>query len=153
MLVYQMAGLYKLSAYWHPGGDLSALYTILSNPAWHRWNLGSLWVTLYPLTQLATLGTWLFETVGPTTLVAALYCRHTRSRPGRLRALLNRWRARDLFVVSGVGMHLGIMLLMAVGAFSALSLSLYPCFFHPDEIRGWLDRLTAGQAGERSTSA
>lgn len=148
VLMYQSAGLYKLSAHWHPGGDLSALFYILNNPAWHRWSLPEVWLTLYPLTQAATLGAWLFELCGPTVLLLALYCRHTRTRPGRLRAAMNRLRVRDGFLVAGVAMHLGIMVLMAVGAFSALALAFYPCFVHPDELRA---RLRAGRAAARST--
>ena len=43
----------------------------------------------FRVTQLATLGTWLFELSGLLLLLAFWY-RHTRDRPGRLRAFFNR---------------------------------------------------------------
>ena len=140
VVVYQSAGLQKVSAFWLPGGELSALYYVLNQVSWARWELPGLWVTLYPLTQAATLVTWCFE-VGAFLLLLALYFRDTRTRPGRLRALFNRLRFRDAYMVVGVGMHVGIALLMAVGAFSALSLAYYPCLLHPDEIRRRLSQL------------
>ena len=134
ILVYHSAGIQKVSAFWLPGGELSALYYVLNQVSWYRWDLSEMWVSLYPLTQLATLSVWCFEVSAPLLLVV-LYFRTTRTRPGRLRALCNRLPLRSAFALFGLGMHAGIMLLMAVGAFSALSLSFYPCLFHPDEVR------------------
>ncbi len=147
VIVYQSAGLQKVSSHWLPGGDLSALYLILQQVSWYRHDLGGLWAALFPLTRAATLGVWCLE-VGSPVLLLLLFYRDTRTRPGWLRALCNRLRLRDAFIAAGVSMHLGILLLMAVGTFSALSLSLYACVLHPDE---WRALLRAGRPAARST--
>ena len=116
-----------------PGGDLSALYYILQQPSWQRTDLSGL-AHVYPLTQLATLGTWVFE-VGAPVLLLALWFRATRDRPGRLRHAFNRHDVRLWWLAAGAAMHVGIMLTMSVGTFSLVCLAAYPCFFHADELR------------------
>ena len=139
LTMYASTGLQKVSASWVPGGDLSALYYILQQPTWQRIDMR--WAApLFPLTQLATLGTWLFE-VGAPGLLLVLWMRRTRARPGRLRALSNRLRLRDLFMVTGLAMHAGIAILMEVGPFSFVSMALYAALLHPDEARPLFDRL------------
>lgn len=131
--LYTSTGLQKVSASWVPGGDLSALYYILQQPSWQRADMA--WVAwIYPVTQLATLGTWLFE-VGAPVLLLAFWFRATRDRPGRLRALFNRLDLRSWWLAGGVAMHLGIMALMDVGTFSLVCLATYPCAFHADELK------------------
>jgi hypothetical protein len=131
VLVYWATGMQKVGAGWVPGGDLSALYYILQQPSWVRWDLSWLaWV--YPLTQLATLVTWLFE-VGSPLLLLALWYRNTRERPGRLRALFNRLNFRRLFVTVGVGLHVSLLVLMNVEPFSWATLAYYVCLFRPEE--------------------
>ena len=133
LTMYASTGLQKVSASWVPGGDLSALYYILQQPTWQRIDMR--WAApLFPLTQAATLGVWLFE-VGAPLLIIALWWRRTRARPGRLRALSNRLRARDLFLVTGLLMHAGIAISMEVGPFSFVSMALYAALLHPDEAR------------------
>src|SRR5262249_6409716 len=57
VLVYWATGVQKLSAHWTPGGEFSALYYILQEPSWQRFDMSWLaWV--YPLTQAATALTW-----------------------------------------------------------------------------------------------
>lgn len=133
VLMYASTGTHKLSSHWLPGGELSALYYILQQPSWQRWDM-ALAAQVYPLTQLATLATWLFE-VGSPLLLLAFWYRRDRTRGGRLRALLNRVDLRVPFALFGVGLHLGIQVLMDVGSFSAVSLSFYLCLVHPDEWR------------------
>ncbi len=138
VLLYGATGLQKVSAHWVPGGDLGALYYILQQPAWMRRDLPWL-VDVYGLTQLATLGTWLFE-VGSPLLLLAYWYRATRQRSGRLRALLNRLGFRTLFALAGISLHLGIHILMDIGPFSLITLAMYPALWHPDEWRARLSR-------------
>jgi hypothetical protein len=131
VLVYWSTGMHKLSRAWTPADGFSALYYILQEPTWQRWDMT--WLAhVYPLTQFATATTWLWEVTAPLLLLVLWY-RRTRDRPGRLRALCNRLPLRGLWVAAGVSMHVGILLLMDVGPFSLAALSYYPCLFHPDE--------------------
>jgi hypothetical protein len=136
--MYVATALQKLSIHWVPWGELDALWYILQQPTWQRIPMTWLW-PFFPLTRLATLGTWAFEITSPL-LPLSLYFRATRTRAGRLRAILNRvdWRSRYLFV--GVLMHIGIESTMEVGPFAMASLALYFACFHPDEYPGWLRR-------------
>lgn len=138
-LVYSSTGLQKLSAHWTPVGGFSALYYILQQPSWHRGDMSWL-ASVYPLTQLATAVTWAFELLAPLVLLAVYY-RRTSDRPGRLRALLNRLRWRDGFVVVGVPLHLGVFLLMDVGPFTWVTLAFYLCLYAPEEWQGVWQRL------------
>lgn len=130
-LMYWATGLQKVSDGWVPGGNADALWYIFQQPTWQRWDMAWAWPA-YPLLQIGTLGTWMFE-VGAPVLLLFFWYRHTRTRPGRLRAACNRLDARSLFLAWGVVMHLGIEATMEVGSFSWGSLALYLCCFHPDE--------------------
>jgi hypothetical protein len=141
VLVYWSTGMHKLSRSWVPGGGFSALYYILQEPTWQRRDMT--WLAhVYPLTQVATATTWVWEITAPLLLLVLWY-RRTRERPGRLRALCNRLPLRGLWVATGVAMHLGILLTMDVGPFSLVALSYYACLFHPDEWRRLGRRLAA----------
>lgn len=144
-VMYTSTGLQKVSAHWLPGGDFSALYYILQQPSWARMELP--WLgRLYPLTQLATAGTWLFE-VGGWLFVLALYFRGTRTRSGRLRAVCNRIDLRAWLVAYGLLLHAGIHLLMDVETFSMASVSLYFAMVHPDELAATLERWRGRSSG------
>ena len=135
VLMYSSTGLQKVSTHWVPGGDMAALYYIMQQPSWQRFDLSwTAWV--HPLTQLATLGTWLWE-VGSPVLLLAFWYRRTRGGGGWLRATLNRIDARSLFALFGALVHAGIHALMDVGPFSYVSIALYPALFSPDELRQW----------------
>ena len=150
VLLYGATGLQKVSAHWVPGGDLGALYYILQQPAWMRRDLPWL-ADVYSLTQLATLGTWLFEVGSPMLLIAYWY-RATRQHSGRLRSLLNRLNFRTLFALTGIGMHIGIHVLMDIGPFSLITLAMYPALWHPDEWQGRLSRSSAPLSQSGPTS-
>lgn len=124
VLVYFSTGLHKVSAYWTPAGDFSALYYILQQPSWHRFDMR--WLAhVFGLTQLATAATWIFELASPLLIVALAF---ERKRAG--------WRFYRLsFVAFGVAMHTGIFLLMEVGPFTVIIWSLYVCLFAPEEVR------------------
>ncbi len=150
VLLYGATGLQKVSAHWVPGGDLGALYYILQQPAWMRRELPWL-ADVYSLTQLATLGTWLFE-VGSPLLLLAYWCRATRQRSGRLRSLLNRLNFRTAFALAGVSLHAGIHVLMDIGPFSLITLAMYPALWHPDEWRARLRISSEPQQRPQPTS-
>jgi hypothetical protein len=131
VLVYVTTGMQKIGAEWWPWGDWSAVWYTLWIPHWAR--IDARWLTpLYPLTQLATLGTMCFELGSPLLLLAFWY-RATRGRRGRLRALFNRVDARRAFALAGLSLHLGIVALMDVGPFSAAAAAFYLCLWSPDE--------------------
>lgn len=133
VLVYWTTGLQKVSAYWVPGGDLSALYYILQQPSWQRWDL-SIFAYVYPLTQLATGVTWLWEVTSPLWLLALWY-RATRERSGWVRAWFNAWDVRTIYAVVGVIMHAALTVTLDVGPFPVISLAFYPLFWTGAELR------------------
>ena len=137
-IMYFTAGVQKVGMTWTPMGGWSALYIVLQDPAIARVSVP--WLPkVYPLTQVATALTWVWEWSTPL-LVASFWYRDTRDRPGRLRAALNRLDFRAIWVAFGVLFHVGIAVTMRIGIFPFAMLALYPCFFHPDEVRralGW----------------
>ena len=101
------------------------------------------WVArVYPLTQLGSAVTWVFETFSWLMLLV-FYYRYTRDRPGRLRRAFNRWDLRIPFTVVGAGLHLGIFIAMDVGPFSFVSLAYYVCLWRPEELRTILVRYSS----------
>ncbi len=140
-LMYGTSALQKVSAYWVPGGESSALYYILQQPNWHRVDME--WLAyVFPLTQLATTGTWLWEVTAPLWVLAVWWSVHPE-RPGRLRRWSNRLELRWVYAVVGIGMHAMILFTMEVGPFSFLSLGFYVCLVHPWEWAVLRDRVSA----------
>lgn len=123
-LMYWTTGLQKVSAFWTPGGDLSALYYILQQPTWQRFDHA--WAARwYPLTQLGTGVSWWWEILAPLWIWA-----WTRSLAGH-----ETWftRARWAYAAIGVIFHVAIESLLEVGPFSWGSLSFYLALVHPWE--------------------
>jgi hypothetical protein len=151
VLVYFTTAMQKVSIYWTPAGEYSALYYILQEPTWQRWDMSWLaWV--FPLTQVATALTWCWELSSPLLLLALWY-RSTPERRGWLRTLFNAINFRRLYVLVGLGMHLGIWILMGVGPFSWITLSFYFCLYRPEEwrttwnrVRGWWTKTARTEA-------
>ena len=140
-LLYWSTGLQKVSAYWTPAGEFSALYYILQQPSWQRVDMA--WAAhplVYPLTQLATAVTWVWELAAPL-FPLALWWRYTRDRPGRVRALANRIDLRSWMAGVGIVLHMGILISMEVGPFSMIALSFYFCLWHHDEYASGLARI------------
>lgn len=137
VVVYCATGLQKLSINWTPAGGYSALYYILQEPTWQRWDMSWLaWI--YPLTQVATAITWMWEVSAPLLILAAWY-RATRERPGRLRRLFNWIGFRRVYVTIGIMMHLGVFIFIDLSLFTWISLSMYTCLFTAAEWRAaWL---------------
>lgn len=149
VLMYASSGSQKLSSTWVPGGDFSALYYILQQPTWQRVDMR--WVApLFPLTQAATALTWAWEISSPLLLLA-FWARLGPSPATGLRGWLRRLDLRRPFALVGVPMHLGTLLVMNVGPFSALSLSFYLCLWHPDEWHAAARRLRALRRGRPAT--
>ncbi len=131
VIMYGSTGLQKLSSYWTPGGDFSALYYILQQPSWHRFDMR--WVaSIFPLTQIGTAVSWFWEVFAPLWLVA-FYFSETADRPGRVRAAFNRLQVRWVYAVLGVVFHLALTVLMDVGPFAPISLAFYAALVHPHE--------------------
>ncbi|MEZ4234587.1 MAG: hypothetical protein R3F59_00160 [Myxococcota bacterium] len=144
VLMYCTTGLQKVSAYWVPGGDASALYYILQQPEWHRRDMSFLaWV--FPLTQVATTVTWLWEVSSPLWLLAVWYAADP-GRDGRVRRAFARARVRWVYLGLGVMMHAVIWATMEVGPFSPLSLAFYVVMVHPEEWERLWARLTGASA-------
>lgn len=128
VLVYFSTGLHKISAHWTPAGGFSAVYYIMQQPSWHRFDMT--WLAyVYPLTQLGTAATWCFELFAPA-LLFVLWRERRRGRRGYYRLG---------FVGMGVLLHTGIFLFMEVGPFTVIIWSLYFCLFTPDEVRRLFD--------------
>ncbi|MEM0896943.1 MAG: HTTM domain-containing protein [Verrucomicrobiota bacterium] len=134
VLIYFSTGLQKVSADWIPGGDLSAVYYILQDPFWRRFDVTELTARWYPLTQFGTLVTWLWEVTAPLLLLA-FYFRATRNRKSLLRGLFNKVDFRLWWAVIGITFHVCIHLLMRVGPFSWITLSYYPALWSAREWR------------------
>lgn len=131
VLMYCTTGLQKVSAYWVPGGESSALYYILQQPEWHRFDMS--WLAyVFPLTRFATTTTWLWEVSSPIWMVAVWFAA-TPDRAGRLRAAFRRFRVREIYTFVGIGMHVLIFATMDVGPFTPLSLAFYVTTVHPWE--------------------
>ena len=130
VVMYTVAGVSKLGAGWTPMGGFSALYVILQDAAVARFDWS--WIgPLYPLTQLSTAITILWEYSAPVVVLLFWY-RHTHDRPGRLRALANRYPPHLVWLSVGVVFHVLIAITLNLGIFPFAMLALYPCFVHPD---------------------
>jgi hypothetical protein len=142
LVMYFMASVQKTAVAWWPWGGYSALYLVLQDPSIAAWRFG--WLQeVYPLTQLATASTMVFELLaGP--MVLTWWFRDTRTRPGRLRAFWNRLDVHRWWMLVGVMLHVGIAATMAIGIFPYAMLALYPAFFHPDELPRWVRGRSSG---------
>ena len=136
VIMYFTAGVQKVGVDWMPMGHFSALYKILHDPAIATYRYG--WVeSLYPLTQLGTAVTMVWEWTTPLLLLHFFY-RATRERKGTFRKWMLKADFRLLWVLIGVIFHLGIAGTMSLGIFPYAMLVLYLCFFHPDEfVTAW----------------
>ncbi len=148
LAMYAAAGVQKTGLPWTPLGGFSALYIVLKDPSIGvsamPWLEG-----LYPLTQVATATTVLFE-LGAIGILGVYWLRWTHARPGRLRAWVVRRRPHLAWLAVGVALHLGIAVSMALGIFPWAVLALYPAFVHPDELLAageWLQRRRALRPG------
>jgi len=132
IVLYTGTGLHKISIHWTPAGEFSALYYILQQPSWQRVDMTWL-ASVYPLTQVGTAVTWLWELTWPVVGLA-LWFRTTADRSGRVRALFNRIPIRGAYVSIGLLMHISVTVMMVIGPFTWITLAYYPCLFRSDEL-------------------
>jgi Trk K+ transport system NAD-binding subunit len=114
-IVYTTTGLQKLvSTAWTPLDGFSALFQILQSPHWAR----------FP-DLIPTTGSALAVPLGLLTAVTIVW---------EVCFFVVLWnpRLRLVFLLVGVGVHLGIFALMEVGIFSVLSLAFYPVLLSPE---------------------
>jgi hypothetical protein len=137
LLAMQLAWMYFSAAHnrddpaWWPLGGFAAIGQVLADPHFARFPAGSL-AFLYPLTQLATGATMLFELSAPLMLLNRdLYGNHARG--GRLTEFVRKYHVRFAWLALGALLHLGIVLTMQLGMFPFGMLALYPAFLHPDD--------------------
>jgi len=151
VLLYWGAGSAKVASAWLPIGDHAALYLAMRDPHFARLSAETV-AGLYPLTQLLTASTWLWEWSAPLLLLAYHY-RDTRTRPGRVRAAFNRVGFVHLYLALGVVFHVGTHLTMRLGIFPFAVLALYPAAIHPDEWARGCRALLRGVRGDECPSA
>ena len=134
IVMYFTAGVQKVGMDWMPMGGFAGLYVVLQDPAVARADFS--WLSsYYPLTQLATATTMLFEWLSPFVLLT-YHFRNTPEKTGKMRRFYRRFTPHFYWIGIGVMLHLGIAFTLALGIFPYAMLALYPAFFHPDE---WLN--------------
>ncbi len=138
LLMYGATGLQKMSPVWTPLGGYTALYYVLQDPNWRRFDLPWLGAWM-PLVRVATAVTWHWELAAPF-LLFWYWAKRTADRAGRWRRWVLRFDLRKPFALIGVGLHIGILVGLNVGPFSLISLAYYLALFTPEELREALDR-------------
>ena len=139
LLLLQLLWMYFSAAHcrddaaWWPHGGFSAIGHVMGDPHFARFRPGSL-VSIYPLTQVATVISMTFEMGAP---LMVLFTWFRSSGGGAFGATARKWRIRWIWLGLGVALHLGIALTMTLGMFPYGVLALYPLFLHPDEYRRW----------------
>lgn len=149
VLMYASTGSQKLSAYWTPGGDFSALYYILQQPGWQRFDMR--WLAdpwMFRLTQLGTAVSWFWEVSAPVWFLA-FHASATPGALGRFGAWCVRWRVVEVYAVLGVIFHVTVAALMDVGPFTPITLAFYVALVGPE---GWA-AVVARRLGMRIPSA
>ena len=138
IIMYASTGFQKVSAHWIPFGDLDALWYILQQPTW-SWRDHQFLAPWFWVTQLGTLGTWMFEVFAPMMWIYMLWEGRTDApwyAPAWGQRLVKRWKPRILFACVGIPMHLGILMTMDVGPFSYAALSYYWALYIPPKSMG-----------------
>ena len=135
-LIYVSAGIVKLAAEWLPVGRFRAVYNMLLTPYWARADW-SWWVgPLFPLTQLGTIVTVVWEMswfVVPIWLVV-----RSRERTG-LAARFAAVDVRSIYVFVGLVMHGTLWVFGNLGPFSPITMAWYAVLYTPDEYASaWL---------------
>jgi len=137
-LLYVKTGIVKIGSTWTLWGGYSAVYYVLNDQSFARWN-GAWSASVYPLTQIATWMVGWWETLF-FLLPWNQYLRRPAASGGWLRSTLGRYDLRPLMLGVGACLHLGLFLTLELGLFSWLTLALYPWFLRPDEARRLLER-------------
>lgn len=139
LIMYGATGLQKMSPVWTPLGGYTALYWVLQDPNWRRFDMP--WLGgLMPLVRAGTAVTWHWE-LGAPFLLIWYYADRTRELGGRLRRWITRFDWRKPFAIVGVGLHIGILVGLNVGPFSLISVAFYLAFFTPEELASAVRRI------------
>lgn len=133
VILYFATGLKKASVVWTPAGGYTALYYVLHDVTWFRFESPELLRSLVFMTRVGTAVTWHWEQLAPGILLLG-WARRTRAQGGWLRGCLNRYDLRVPYLLVGFFMHLGIFVATQVGPFSAITLAYYPALFGPEEL-------------------
>lgn len=152
LLMYTLTGFQKTATIWSPAGGYQALYWVLQDPTWTRFDLSYLAAWATPLLRIGTALTWHWEQLSFLVLLW-LYMRYTAARGGRIRSWILRRDWRVGWMAIGFLLHLNILILMNVGPFSWVSLSFYFLLFTPDELRGIGRWLRTRYQARRNTKA
>lgn len=147
VVMYGTTGIQKGSPVWNPLGGYTALYYVLMDPNWARFDMSFIGAYM-PLVRVATAVTWHWELAAPFVLLW-YWADRTRERGGRLRRWVTRFDWRKVFASIGIGLHLGIFATMDVGPFSLLTLSYYLAFMTPEEMQRALALALRGRKSGR----
>ncbi len=139
LVMYSATGFQKVGLSWTPMGGYTALHYVLHDPTWTRFEPSWVNAVELPLRFMTALS-WHWEQLS-ILMLPVLYYRMTKLRGGRLRRWLNRWDLRVPWVLVGIGMHAGILVLMNVGPFSWISMSYYVTLWSGSEWDRALRRL------------
>ncbi|HVY30144.1 MAG TPA: HTTM domain-containing protein [Polyangiaceae bacterium] len=145
LLIVQLLWLYFSAAHhrgkasWGPAGGFSAVADVLGDPHFARFFPGSL-QAFYPLTQLGTALTMVFEYSAPLALLW-IWLDKRPGRGGRFGDWVRRLHVRWWWLALGVSLHLGIAVTMQIGMFPFAILALYPALFGPEEVTKLLKRV------------
>jgi hypothetical protein len=135
LMVLQLVWMYFSAAHgrggsaWWPHGGFAAIGDVTGDPHFARFHPGSL-ASVYPLTQVATAISMVFEMSAPLMVLWTLF---RTEGGGSFGAFSRRLHLRWVWLALGVSLHLGIALTMKLGMFPFGVLALYPLFIHPDE--------------------
>lgn len=151
LLMYTLTGLQKSALVWTPAGGYTALYWVMQDPTWMRFD-GAFAAWISPLLRVATALTWHWEQLS-ILLLLWFYYRTTREKGGRMRRWVLKRDWRIGWALVGLGLHIGILILMNVGPFSWVSLSFYVLLWRPSEWAQAWQWWQARQAAKKSVSA
>ena len=136
IIMYASTGLQKVSAHWVPFGEMDAIWYILQQPTW-SWRDHQFLAPWFWVTQLGTLGTWMFEVCSPVMWIFMLWESNSDDhwyQPAWGQRFVRRCKPRTVFACVGIPMHLGILFTMDVGPFSYAALSYYWALYVPIRI-------------------
>lgn len=146
VLLYFSAGVLKQSSAWSSIGGYSALFTVLSKPHYARFQFThEQLVALYPLLQLATIGTIIFER-SAILVPILIWLRETAERGGRLRRWVVKGRVLEVWMAIGVLFHIALAAFTQLGIFPWGCLALYPALVRPERLRARLTFRAQGVA-------
>jgi hypothetical protein len=139
-VIYVATGIMKIGSTWTILGGWSALYLALNLPGIARWS-GDWAAWVYPLTQVGTfVSRWWEITFFLVPLNMWLRRRKQEGKKlGPVRRLIAWKDLRWPYMVLGLVFHVSLTILLDLGLFSIVMLSLYPCLLRPEEARRVLE--------------